>query len=80
MFKLLLWIGILWTLYWYFFKRKKPKVSRERKQEVTEMVFDPNCNTYIQKKDAIKVEMNGKVYYFCSKKCMEEYFTRVKSQ
>lgn len=41
------------------------------------MVFDENCQSYIRKKEAIKMELNGKTYYFCSKKCVEEFLEKI---
>ena len=82
MFKLLFWILIIYLIYRYFkskaLNRKKTIFTQEAEDEkITEMVFDENCKTYIQKKDAIQVIVNGKVYYFCSKECAEEFFKKL---
>lgn len=38
------------------------------------MVQDPVCKMIIEKKEAVaEVEYRGKTYYFCSKKCKEEF-------
>ena len=37
------------------------------------MVKDPNCHTYIPKREAVLVEHNGQELYFCSDKCRDEY-------
>jgi len=75
--RLLFWIAIFGFLYWYFFKRKKRiSNSARRKTQVTELVLDENCGTYIPKKNAIRVEIDGKVYYFCSEKCLEDFMTK----
>ena len=39
----------------------------------TDMVKDPNCNTYIPLKSAIVGNIKGKSHYFCSKECENEY-------
>ncbi|HJN03320.1 MAG: hypothetical protein QF907_00715 [Nitrospinota bacterium] len=39
----------------------------------TEMVKDPNCDTFIQKSDAIRRYIKGNYYYFCSSKCVKEF-------
>ncbi|MEK6726791.1 MAG: hypothetical protein AABY54_09650 [Deltaproteobacteria bacterium] len=39
----------------------------------TDMVKDPNCNTYIPLKSAIVGNVKGKSHYFCSKECEKEY-------
>ena len=82
MFKLLFWIFVGWLVYYFLFKKNK-KVVHEKKEAINEMVFDPCCNTYILKKDAIKVEIKGKTYYFCSEKCLKKFLSEqeeVKSQ
>jgi len=37
------------------------------------MVKDPNCQTYIPKRDAVRAEQNGDIYYFCSRECRDAY-------
>ena len=39
----------------------------------TEMVQDPNCDTYIPKTEAVSATVDGQDYHFCSEKCAEEY-------
>ena len=39
----------------------------------TEMVKDPNCETFIQKSDAIRRYIKGNYHYFCSSKCVKEF-------
>ncbi len=41
--------------------------------DAADMVQDPNCGTYIPKKQCITKSIEGKEYFFCSKKCAEEY-------
>ena len=75
--KFLILIGLLVLLYWYFARRKK-KLAKNRKRElIEEMVFDENCKSYVRKKEAIKIELNGKTYYFCSKKCVKEFLEKI---
>ncbi|MBN1255064.1 MAG: YHS domain-containing protein [Deltaproteobacteria bacterium] len=38
-----------------------------------EMVQDPYCQTYIPKETALKATIGGEVFYFCSRKCLEEF-------
>ena len=38
-----------------------------------ELVEDPVCHTYIPVSQAYKREISGKDYYFCSKKCSDQY-------
>ncbi len=54
----------------------RPKQSRKPKNRSNEgeiMVEDPQCHTYLPQSDAIKANINGQQYYFCSKKCLREY-------
>jgi len=82
-FKLIFWIVVIYLIYRYFKHKIHAKKtvyyskSEETEGEITEMVFDENCKTYIQKKDAIKVVVNGREYYFCSKECAEEFFKKL---
>ncbi len=46
---------------------------KEKTSEGEEMVLDPNCRTYIPKRDAISRRAGGEKFYFCSKKCFREY-------
>ncbi len=73
--KYLILILFFGFIYYYLFK-KKDKGFEENKEPVEELVFDEICQTYIRKKDAIKVEINGKTYYFCSKKCLQEFLEK----
>ena len=74
--KFLVWIALLIFVYWYFFKRKKRLLLNKPKELITELVLDENCQTYIRKEEAIKVEINGRNYYFCSKKCLSEFLQK----
>lgn len=39
-------------------------------------VKDPVCGMYISKEDAIKRQINGQTYYFCSESCAEKFEDR----
>ncbi len=41
------------------------------------MVKDPNCQTYIPKRDAVRAERNGETYYFCSRECRDAYLMKL---
>jgi len=51
----------------------KKTTSNSLWQIQDELVKDPMCGVYIPKKKAMVAKIKGRVYYFCSKKCMEEY-------
>ncbi len=77
----LIWIIILGFIFWYFSKKKRIKEDKKRdnkKALITELVFDENCKTYIKKDEAIKINIKGKTYYFCSKRCLEEFLKKIK--
>ena len=40
------------------------------------MVKDLNCQTYISKRDAVRVERNGDTFYFCSRACRDKYLEK----
>jgi hypothetical protein len=75
--RLLIIIVIAWILLTalraYFFSRKG---SRRRSNSGTlqgeEMVFDPQCQTYVPKGEALFQKGN----YFCSQKCAALHLTR----
>lgn len=38
-----------------------------------ELVQDPNCGTYVSKKNALAAATNGVTRYFCSRECAEGF-------
>ncbi|UCD86100.1 MAG: YHS domain-containing protein, partial [Deltaproteobacteria bacterium] len=38
-----------------------------------EMIKDPQCNTYIPKDEAVRQQIKGQDYYFCSKECAQRF-------
>jgi len=57
-------------LYLWLKAPSKPKREGGREKE---LVKDPYCGTYIPKESALKAQIGGKTYYFCSRKCLEGY-------
>ena len=47
--------------------------SRDDPTETADMAQDPNCGTYVPKKQSITKSVQGTEYFFCSKKCADEY-------
>jgi YHS domain-containing protein len=37
------------------------------------LVQDPVCKTFIPRKEALKVEKDGKNYFFCSEGCLKRF-------
>ena len=49
-----------------------------RSEEIDDlMVKDPNCQTYISRRDAVRAERNGETYYFCSRECRDAYLMKL---
>ncbi len=49
----------------------KPVTREEKEPDV--LVQDPVCQTYIPRKEALKTEKDGKVYFFCSEGCLKRF-------
>jgi len=61
-------------LYRSLFGRASP--GRDDPTETADMAQDPNCGTYVPKKQSITKLVQGKEYFFCSKKCADEYSSK----
>ena len=46
--------------------------------ETADMVQDPNCGTYVPKRQSVTKSIQGKEHFFCSKKCADEYSPKKK--
>ena len=55
-------------MYKQFKRYRTPSASADK-----ELVQDPHCQTYIPKETALRATIDGKVFYFCSQKCLEEF-------
>lgn len=62
-------IAAVFLYRWY---QKLPKDKGDGPSS-TEMVMDPNCETYIPVTEAITATIGGRDHFFCSEKCVEEY-------
>ena len=51
---------------------------RDDRTEIADMAQDPNCGTYVSKRQAITKSIQGKEHFFCSKKCADEYSPKKK--
>ncbi len=54
--------------------------SREDTKVIDELVEDPNCGTWLPRRQAISARIKGKELFFCSKRCYEEYVRRLKEE
>ncbi len=75
-------IAYLVYLVYRFFKaiNQGSKQPRINKQPSGIMVKDESCNTYLPKEDAIRVQYEGKDYYFCSQECKQKFLDSHKPQ
>jgi YHS domain-containing protein len=48
-------------------------VARDQNPDV--LVQDPVCRTFIPRKEALKTEKEGKVYFFCSEGCLKRFLS-----
>ena len=51
---------------------------RDNPTEATDMAQDPNCGTYVPKRQAVTKSIQGNEHFFCSKKCADEYSPKKK--
>lgn len=51
------------------------RASREKKEDdrLGRLVQDPQCQVYVDTKDAVKRQVKGGELFFCSEKCAKEY-------
>ncbi len=65
---LLILIAAVSLVRWYL------RAPREEAEALsTEMVQDPNCETYIPVNEAITATIAGREHFFCSEQCANEY-------
>jgi len=71
--KFLILLVFLLLLFFYYKNYKKRKLNQKEKIRITKMVRDEVCGIYLPKEEALKVEIEDKVYYFCSEKCKDAF-------
>jgi YHS domain-containing protein len=54
-----------------------PRKRTDRGSEPEELVQDPNCQTYIPKRSAVKKKIAGHVLYFCNQECLKNYVRKI---
>ncbi len=80
--RFLIFLAILFLIY-YIFKRSlsrvfgmgRPSKNKYKKGPpiTDELVQDPVCKTYVPKKEALVYGKKGRLFYFCSKECLEKF-------
>ena len=54
--------------------RPKEELSRgQDKGVIDEMVQDPQCKTYVPKREAVKRTIAGETHFFCSGACADKF-------
>ena len=54
--------------------------SNSSSGEISEMVQDPYCKTYIPRNEAYRIILDGEELLFCSRECAEKYKNKMKDQ
>ena len=84
--RLLIYLALIFLIY-YLFKSLSNALSpnRDKKEEKLgtrtrgriddELVKDPACGVYVAKRQAIRVRIKGRDYYFCSESCKEKFIS-----
>ncbi len=74
--RLFIFGALIYLLYRLVKAALGPSKSIDRRRSngvIDEMVQDPNCQTYIPRRDAQKRTVAGREYFFCSKECADKY-------
>jgi YHS domain-containing protein len=79
--RLLIYIILFFLLYLlvraFLFPKKDIKGrGNERLIDGGEMVFDPVCQSYFPKNEALSIKDGEKAVYFCSKECREKFLKK----
>ena len=75
LFLLLFYLVLRHLIRGIFLQRKKSN----RQPEPEELVQDPYCQIYIQKRTAVRKRVAGRHYYFCSQECLRKFLAEKKS-
>lgn len=63
------------------FRKLFPGSGREDPKEeerLGRLVQDPNCNVYVDSKEAVRRKVPDGDLFFCSEECAEEFFEKAK--
>jgi YHS domain-containing protein len=86
MYRLLLISGLLVLLY-YLLRRAIRKIKedggavgvQEGAAPGNQMIQDPVCRVFIPRGDAVREEIGGQTYYFCSRSCANTFQKQLSS-
>jgi YHS domain-containing protein len=66
-------LALVWAIQSYF----PGKGTKD--EDDSEMVLDPNCNTYVLKKTAVTRNIAERTYHFCGDRCADEFAAKKKT-
>ena len=82
MFRFFVFIIVIYLLYKIFSTVRQVKTEKNQNHLFNsspavgeDLVEDPVCHTYVPIIQALKKEISGKSYYFCSQQCSEKYLS-----
>lgn len=85
MYRLLLVSGLLVLLY-YLLRRAIRKMKEDgavslQEEQVAgnQMIQDPVCRVFIPRGNAVREEIGGQTYYFCSRSCADTFQKQLSS-
>lgn len=76
MLRILFFAVIIYLLYRVARRVFGPRETIERGRNggtIDEMVQDPSCKAYIPKRTALKRNIEGRDYYYCSRECADRH-------
>lgn len=72
--KVLVWVARQWKSV-----RARSEARRTDKgNEVSDMVRDPVCGTYIAAREALTIRRGGRDIHFCSTECRDKYVSQLR--
>lgn len=85
MYKILLIAGLL--ILFYYLIRRATREKREGRQadklghpvNRNQMVQDPVCRVFIPREEAVREELGGQMYFFCSRNCANVFQKQLSS-
>jgi YHS domain-containing protein len=82
LFRFIVFILLIYLIYKIVNNVRQVKTEKNENHQVNsspavgeDLVEDPVCHTYVPVSQAIKKEISGKSYYFCSRQCSEKYLS-----
>ncbi len=61
-----------------FIPRRYTERAEESDERLGRLVQDPNCEVYVDSKEAVRRKVPDGELFFCSKRCADEYLERTR--